>query len=166
MMRKLLPAPLLSASLVAMWLVLNESLSAGHMALALLLGWLLPLLFAGLRPQRPRIRFRRALLIARFIMIVGYDVLVSNIQVAWGVLRLYKQSPRFEFVTIPLAIRDPHALAALAMVTTVIPGTVWCELAHDSSALILHVWDLDSEATFIHHYKSRYEAPLLEIFQS
>ena len=41
MIRKLLPAPLLSASLVAMWLVLNESLSAGHILLALLLGWLL-----------------------------------------------------------------------------------------------------------------------------
>ena len=57
------------------------------------------------------------------------------------------------------------ALAALAMVTTVVPGTVWCELAPDNSAVTLHVWDLVSEASFIHHYKSRYEAPLLEIFR-
>ena len=164
MIRKLLPAPLLSASLVAMWLGLNESLSAGHILLALLLGWLLPLLFGGLRPQRPRIH--RPLLITFFVFKVGYDVLLSNIDVAWGVLRLHKRTPRFGFVTIPLDTRDPSALAALAMVTTVVPGTVWCELAPDNSAVTLHVWDLVSEASFILHYKSRYEAPLLEIFRS
>ena len=163
MIRKLLPAPLLSASLVAMWLVLNESLSAGHILLALLLGWLLPLLFGGLRPQRPRIH--RPLLITFFVFKVGYDVLLSNIDVAWGVLRLHKRTPRFGFVTIPLDTRDPSALAALAMVTTVVPGTVWCELARDSSAVMLHVWDLQDEATFIKMYKTRYESALLEIFQ-
>ena len=46
MMRRLFPAPLLSASLVAIWLLMNESLSAGNWILALLLAWLLPLLFA------------------------------------------------------------------------------------------------------------------------
>ena len=128
-----------------------------------MLGWLLPLLFGGLRPQRPRIH--RPLLITFFVFKVGYDVLLSNIDVAWGVLRLHKRTPRFGFVTIPLDTRDPSALAALAMVTTVVPGTVWCELAPDNSAVTLHVWDLVSEASFILHYKSRYEAPLLEIFR-
>ena len=51
------------------------------------------------------------------------------------------------------------------MITTVVPGTVWCELARDSSAVMLHVWDLQDEAEFIQMYKSRYEAALLEIFQ-
>ena len=51
MMRKLFPAPLLSLGLVAMWLLLNESLSAGHVVLALLFGWLLPVLFAPLHPS-------------------------------------------------------------------------------------------------------------------
>ena len=51
------------------------------------------------------------------------------------------------------------------MITTVIPGTVWCELAPDHASLLLHVFDLDDEASFIHHYKSCYEDPLKEIFQ-
>lgn len=164
MMRKLLPAPLLSASLLAMWLLLNESLSTGHVLLGLLLGWLLPWLFADLRPQRPCIR--KPWRILRLILAVGYDVLKSNLEVAWGLLRLRQRAPRFAFVTIPLDVRDPSALAALAMITTVVPGTVWCELAYDSSAVTLHVWDLDDEAAFIHHYKHRYEAPLLEIFRT
>jgi multicomponent K+:H+ antiporter subunit E len=50
------------------------------------------------------------------------------------------------------------------MITAVIPGTVWCELAPDRSRLLLHVFDLPGdEAVFIDHYKTRYERPLLEI---
>ena len=162
-MRRLFPAPLLSAALVVLWLLLNEPLSIGHTVLALLFGLLLPPLFASLRPQRPRIR--RPLRVLQLILVVGRDVLLSNLQVGSGVLRLRRRQPQSAFVTIPLELRDPTALAALAMITTVVPGTVWCELAPDNSAVTLHVWDLVSEASFILHYKSRYEAPLLEIFR-
>lgn len=163
MMRRLFPSPLLSASLVAIWLLINESLSAGNWILALLLGWLLPLLFGSLRPQRPRIR--RPLLLTRLIFRVGYDVLISVVEVARGVFVSGKREPNSQFVVIPLELRDPSALASLAVITTVVPGTVWCELARDSSAVMLHVWDLQDEAEFIQMYKSRYEAALLEIFQ-
>ena len=66
---------------------------------------------------------------------------------------------------IPLELRDPSALAALATITTVVPGTVWSELAFDRSALLLHVWDLNDEAEFIAYFKARYERPLMEIFE-
>lgn len=163
MMRRLFPAPLLSASLVVLWLLLNESWSVGHVLLALLLGLLLPVLFASLRPQQPRIR--RPLRVLRLVLLVGRDVLRSNLEVGTGVLRLQQRVPNSAFVTIPLELRDPTGLAALAMITTVVPGTVWCELARDASAVRLHVWDVQDEAAFIAHYKSAYEAPLLEIYQ-
>lgn len=162
MMSKLLPAPLLSAGLAAMWLVLNHSLSAGHWLMALLVGWLLPLLFAPLRPQRPHIR--RPLRIARYIGRVSWDVLVSILGMSRDLLRFRHIRVHSAFVVIPLDLRDPSALAALAMVTTVVPGTVWCELAIDSHAVLLHAWHVDDEAAFIEHYKRVYEAPLLEIF--
>lgn len=132
-MRRLFPAPLLSAALVVLWLLLNEPLSIGHTVLALLFGLLLPPLFASLRPQRPRIR--RPLRVLQLILVVGRDVLLSNLQVGSGVLRLRRRQPQSAFVTIPLELRDPTALAALAMITTVVPGTVWCELARDASAV-------------------------------
>lgn len=163
MMRCLFPAPLLSAALVVLWLLLNESWSVGHVLLALLLGLLLPVLFASLRPQQPRIR--RPLRVLRLVLLVGRDVLRSNLEVGTGVLRLQQRVPNSAFVTIPLELRDPTGLAALAMITTVVPGTVWCELARDASAVRLHVWDVQDEAAFIAHYKSAYEAPLLEIYQ-
>lgn len=164
MMKRLFPAPLMSAALMAMWLVLNASLAVGDVLLAVLLGLVVPALLAPLRPARPRIR--HPLKVLRLIAVVGHDVLESN----WLVLRTLLTRPgqptHARFVRIPLDLRDPSALAALAVITTVVPGTVWCELARDSSALLLHVWDAPDEAAFIAHYKQRYEQPLREIFES
>ena len=58
-----------------------------------------------------------------------------------------------------------NVLAALAVITTVVPGTVWSELAIDRSAVLLHVFDVDDQAAFVARYKARYERPLIEIFQ-
>lgn len=164
MMKKIFPAPLLSAALVVMWLILNRSLSAGQIILALLFGLLIPILFEPLRPGRPRIR--HPLVLARLILVVGYDVLISNVEVLLGVLRVNRHPPSSRFIVIPLELRDPNALAALSTITTVVPGTVWCELARDASAVMLHVWDVTDDEAFIAHYKTRYEAPLKKIFES
>lgn len=52
------------------------------------------------------------------------------------------------------------------MITTVVPGTVWSELARDSSAMLLHVWNVPDEAEFIRFFKARNEQPLMKIFES
>jgi multicomponent K+:H+ antiporter subunit E len=161
-MKRLLPSPLLSASLLALWLMLNLSLSLGQVLLGTLVAWVMPLLMAPLRPAGGPIR--HPLVLARLILRVGGDVVLSALSVGRGVLVSRQHAPRGSFVVVPLALRDAHALAALAMITAVVPGTVWCELAPDRSALLLHVFDLDDEATFIEHFKARYEGPLLEIF--
>lgn len=165
MIKRLLPAPLLSAALGALWLLLNQSVSPGHLLIALILAIVMPLLSATLRPQRGRIA--KPFLLVRLILLIGHDVVVSALQVVRGVLRSGRHEPRSRFVRIPLDLRDAHALAALAVITTGVPGTIWTELAHDRSSLLLHVFDLEpeGEAAFIAHYKQRYEAPLLEIFE-
>lgn len=162
-MNRLLPAPLLSLSLAVLWLVLNLSVSPGNILLAILLGIAAPLLMAPLRPLQARIR--RPGTIIRLILRVGIDVLVSNLQVFRTVWTLGRTPPRSRFVHIPLDLRDAHGLAALSMITTVVPGTVWSELALNRSVLLLHVFDLDDEAAFIEHFKSTYERPLMEIFE-
>jgi len=161
--RRLVPAPLTSAALWALWLVLARDVSVGQLLLGLGLALLLPVLTAPLRPRG--IRVRRPLVVARFILSVAHDVLVSNAQVAWGVLRWRWRPARAKFVVVPLELHAPVGLAVLAMVTTVVPGTVWSELALDRSALLLHVWDVGAEEEFIARYKARYEKPLREIFE-
>lgn len=162
-MKRILPAPLLSAALFALWLVLNQPLSAAHLLLGIAVALAAPLLSAPLRPLP--VRIRRPGVILRLIATVGYDVLLSNLQVALGVFRAGRRPPRGTFVKVPLDLRDANGLAALSMITTVVPGTVWSEIALDRKVLLLHVFDLDDEAAFVAHYKLRYEHPLMEIFE-
>lgn len=162
-MKRWIPTPLMSASLFVLWLLLNQSLDAGHLLLGAVVALGMPRLAAPLRPAGGPMRHPRVL--AALVLAVGRDVVVSALQVAGAVVRARVLMPRSAFVVVPLELRDAHALAALAVITTVIPGTVWCELAPDRSALMLHVFDVDDEAGFIAHYKSRYERPLREIFE-
>ena len=162
-MRRRFPAPWLSLALWALWLLLNLSLSAGNLLLGAALAILAPVMFAPLRPLP--VRIRRPGVIIKLFFLVGRDVVASNIAVAWGVLRAGKNPPRSRFIKIPLDLRDANGLAALSMITTVVPGTVWSELALDRSVLLLHVFDLDDEASFIEHFKTAYERPLMEIFE-
>jgi multicomponent K+:H+ antiporter subunit E len=163
-LRRAFPAPLLSVVLAVLWLVLEPSFSRGNLALAALLAVVVPVVVAPLRPTP--VRIRRPWTIVRLVLAVGHDVIASNLAVAAALLRPSRRPLRPAFVTIPLAIRDPNALAALATITTVVPGTVWCELARDASVVRLHVFDLDDEAAFVADYKARYEQPLRAIFES
>lgn len=162
-MKRWLPSPLLSLALWALWLLLNESLEAAHVLLGALLGWLAPLAVAPLKPPGPRVR--RPLVLARLILRVGRDVVLSALGVAAGVLRAGRRPPQGSFVQVPLDLRDPHALAALAIITAVVPGTVWCELAADGSSVLIHVFDLRDEAAFVAAFKRDYELPLKEILE-
>ena len=103
-------------------------------------------------------------MIIRLFFRVGLDVIISNLHVAWGVLTCGSRPPRSRFIKIPWTCATP-GLAVLAMITSVTPGTVWSELALDRSILLLHVFDLDDEASFIQQFKHAYERPLMEIFE-
>jgi multicomponent K+:H+ antiporter subunit E len=162
-LKKLVPAPVMSAVLAALWLVLARSASPGHLVIGVALGFLVPIMTANLRPST--VHVRRPLIVVRFALLVAYDVLHSNVLVARDVIFWRRRRPQSAFVVIPLDLRDPLGLAVLAMVTTVVPGTVWSELALDRSALMLHVWDVADEASFVARYKSRYEKPIRGIFE-
>jgi multicomponent K+:H+ antiporter subunit E len=108
---------------------------------------------------------RRPGVAARLVLTVAHDVLVANAQVARGILAGRTRPPHSAFVQFPLELREPHGLAVLAIITTIVPGTVWSELALDRGMLMLHVFEVDDEAAFAAHFKSRYEQPLREIFE-
>jgi multicomponent K+:H+ antiporter subunit E len=97
---------------------------------------------------------------------VFVDILRSNVAVARIVLGLNGKRPiRSGFLDIPLAMRDPHGLAALSTIVTSTPGTVWVNLSVDGATLTLHVLDLHDEQAWIDTVKQRYETLLMEIFE-
>ncbi|HKU87582.1 MAG TPA: Na+/H+ antiporter subunit E [Casimicrobiaceae bacterium] len=162
-MKRVLPAPLVSAALFVLWLVLNGSVSAGHLVLALVLAVAVPILCAPLRPLP--VRVRNPLAVLRLIGVVTHDVVASNVEVGVRIVHARRRPPRGAFVRIPLDLQDANGIAVLALITTIVPGTVWSELARDRSAFLLHVFDLVDEAEFIAFFKRRYERPLLDIFE-
>jgi multicomponent K+:H+ antiporter subunit E len=161
-MTRLLPYPLLALSLLVMWLLLNR-LSAGHVllgsAIALFASWTM----AKLQPAKPRLR--RWWIIPRLAGIVAYDVLRSNVAVAAIILQGTSRRRVSGFITIPLDLRDRTGLAVLAVIVTSTPGTAWVEYDPVQGHLLLHVFDLVDEATWVDLIKSRYERLLLEIFE-
>jgi len=163
-MKRWIPSPPLSFALFIVWLLLNQSLDAATMLMALVLAIAVPLLTKGLRPAT--VRMRKPGVALRLSFVVTFDMLKS----AWDVARLMltRRSTRIRssFVQIPLDMRDPNGLAVLAMVMCLTPGTAWGEVAFDRSTLLIHVFDLDDEAAFVATIKQRYERPLMEIFES
>ena len=162
MTRRWLPYPILSALLLLIWLLLNQSVAPGTILLGALLGVALAKVFGLLRP--PKARLRHYPLLGRLFVRVVCDIVRSNIAVARIILR---RDSRMQsgFVAIPLTLTDHHGLAVLACIITSTPGTIW--VSYDSSAniLLIHVLDLVDEASWIDSIKQRYERPLLEIFQ-
>ncbi len=155
--------PVLSIALLVLWLLLNRSMSAGHILLGTLLALAIPRLTAGLRPLPVHIRSPWAAF--KLACTVVADTTRSNLAVVRLLLRPSSRKHPAGFVRIPLQMRDPNALATLAMIVCITPGTAWAELALDRSALLLHVLELDDPEAVIAHVKQRYERPLMEIFE-
>lgn len=162
-MKRLLPAPLLSVALFLLWLLLNQSFGPGHLLLGALLGLLLPVLLRGLRPLP--VRIRHPLTIVRLFLTVVSDSVHSNLMVVRFLLLPSLRKHPANFVHIPLELRDPNALAVLAMIVCITPGTAWAELSRDRSVLLLHALEVGDPQDLVDHVKRCYERPLMEIFE-
>ena len=162
-MSRAIPHPVLSAVLVLMWLVLT-SFSLGNLLLgtiiALIAGWAVE----HLHPPRPK--FRRWSAIPVLMAIVARDILRSNLAVA-RVLVMGPNHPAYHsgFVELHLRLRDPNAIAVMAIILTATPGTAWIEFEQEDGRLLLHVLDLRSDDDWQSLIRDRYEALLMEIFE-
>lgn len=162
MIHRLLPHPLLSLTLLAVWVALVNEVTAGSVVMGLIVGLLVPLATRPFWPDRPRLR--HPLLVLRYIGIVLHDIVVANFQVARLVLFRPNDALRSAYVTVPLALTSPEAIAVLAGTITMTPGTLSAELSADGKALLVHGLDVPDPEALVAEIKSRYEARLLEIF--
>lgn len=161
-MRALLPHPLLSLTLTLVWLALTNEVSLGALVMGLIMGVLIPLGTAAFWPDRPHVR--RPLKIVEYGLVVLYDIVVANLQVARLILFVPNDRLRSRYVTIPLALTSPEAITVLAGTITMTPGTLSAELAADGGALLVHGLDVPDPDALVAEIKTRYEARLMEIF--
>ena len=143
--------------------VLSRGQKLVGLLLALLLALGLPVLFKELRPQKVRVRHLGTVL--RLCWTVVVDTTQSNIAVLRFLVLPRTRRHSADFVKIPLELRDPNGLAVLAMIVCITPGTVWAELSRDRSMLMLHVLEVHDREAIVQHVQTRYERPLMEIFE-
>jgi len=163
MKRWLLPHPVLTPVLAVIWMLLANSAAPGHIVLGLLLGWGIP--FFTLRFWPEAVRIRRPLTLLRFIAVVFYDILIANFLVASLILRGPRRMTP-QFVLVPLTLRSDLGISLLANTVSLTPGTVSAWLSPDRRQLLVHGLDVADPAALIETIKRRYEAPLIEVFES
>lgn len=159
---RLFPAPALSVVLFISWLLLAGSPSVGHIALAAVLAVVIPRWTERLDVDRVRIGSWGAA--TRLAVIVLYDIVASAVTVARQILGP-EERIRPGFVWVPLAIRDAYGTASLASIITMTPGTLSVDLSQDRRHLLVHALHVDDPDELIASIKSRYEQPLMAIFE-
>lgn len=153
--------PLTSLLIGAAWLLLQQSLSVANLITATVLALGLPRLLHGF--LAPGLRLRSALAALRFVGIVLWDIVVSNLTVARLVLDP-RARPQPAWVPVPYALTHPTAITLLAAVITTTPGTVSCTIDEARRVILVHALDCSDPAAMAAQIRERYEAPLAEMF--
>jgi len=158
---RMFPMPFHSMLLFVIWLLLNNSLSAGHLLLATILAIIIPWAVSSMTTERPRIK--KPMLAISYVFLVLKDIISANFSVALLVVGpLKKLSPGF--VAVPLDIETELGITLLASTVSLTPGTVSAEISEDQKWLYVHALHLENPEELIEEVKARYEAPLKEIF--
>jgi multicomponent K+:H+ antiporter subunit E len=106
----------------------------------------------------------RPKLMLRLFVTVVWDVIVANIHVAAQILGLRgKLHPAL--VDLPLELEDDLAIALLASIISLAPGSVTARISQDRSHLIVHMLDVKDAERAAADIKRRYETLLREIFE-
>ena len=163
MLSRILPHPKLFLALLAMWLLMNQSISPGQILFGALVAFGGAWSMVALDPEPVRLRRPRAMVTLAWRVFL--DVFSSNLAVARIILRGREGDRNAGFMTVQLDMTSPYGLAVLSIILTCTPGTLWVNYTSSTGALLIHVLDLVDEEEWNRLIKERYERLLMEIFQ-
>src|SRR5690606_31948721 len=117
--RRLLPSLPLTLAIIVFWLLMVSEINAAQLAMAALLGLVIPLY--ATRIDREFARFGTLRPLPKLLVVLIWDILMCNMRVARQVL---SPEPRIHsgFIWYPLAIDNIHGITALACCITLTPG--------------------------------------------
>ncbi|MGH1357791.1 MAG: Na+/H+ antiporter subunit E [Burkholderiaceae bacterium] len=165
-MSRQLPMPWTSLGVFVGWLLLMGEISLLALLGGLLFAWLLPRLAKPFAPQARSAQKPGLILLLAWHVLV--DIVKSNIIVAKLVLGdISKLNPAF--ITVPVDTDHSYVISLVASIITMTPGTLSARV-HETpdesgSSIVVHVLNCEDEQALIDEIKTRYEQPLLEIFQ-
>ena len=162
-MKRLFPHPYLSLTLVVLWFLLVNQWKLGSLVLATILAIVIPHLTSAWWPNRPQVKKPFAL--AAYGILVLWDVIVANFQVARIVLFMPRDKIQSAWVTLPLDLTSPEAISLLAGTITMTPGTLTADTSACGRALLIHSLHAPDPDAVRDDIKARYESRLKRIFE-
>ncbi|MFT6168606.1 MAG: multicomponent K+:H+ antiporter subunit E [Celeribacter sp.] len=158
----LMPHPFLTLLLAVVWVLLQNEFSAGMAVFGIALGILIPWGTSIWWPDTPQ-SLRLGKLFTYSVMVV-WDIVVANIQVAWVVLTVPNAKLTPAWIVVPLELLQPEAITLLAGTITLTPGTVSADLSDEGHSLLVHVLHTDDPDAVRDDIMTRYQDRLKEIF--
>jgi multicomponent K+:H+ antiporter subunit E len=162
-LRRYLPHPFLSVMLFIIWFLLVNDPKVGSIVMAAVLAIAIPLLTAAYWPDRPRLKSMPAFL--SYLVLVLWDIIVANIQVAKIILFMPRDRIQSAWIAVPIGLRTPEAITMLAGTITMTPGTVTADMSSCGRVLLIHSLHAPDPGAVRDDIKSRYEARLKRIFE-
>lgn len=163
MIRRILPHPGMTLLLTLVWQLLVNKITPGNILLGLGLGIVIPHLTSAWWSDTPRLR--HPLKIMAYVGIVVWDVIMANVIVARLILFRRNADLQSRFITVPIDLRTPEAVAVLAGTITMTPGTVTADMSACGRALLIHCLHAPDPDAVVAEIKGRYERRLKEIFE-
>lgn len=154
------PHPFVSFLIFLSWLMLAHSLDATDILIALVLAIGISRLVSPFITRTPHIHWAPAI---QLVFVVLWDIVVSNFRVAKMVLGpMDKLHPKW--YRVPLETEHEQVNTLLAMIITTTPGTVSAGIDQERGDILVHALSSDDTELDIQEIKTRYETPLIEIF--
>lgn len=131
---------------VLLWGKASPANIIGGFAVALVITWLLPL------PAVPVEGRVHPLSLLRLVIVVGYQLVLSSLQVAWLAIKP-GPPPLTAVLRARLAIKSDLVLALAVNIVTIIPGSMVLEVDQERRLIYVHVIDVGNEKAVARFYR-------------
>jgi multicomponent Na+:H+ antiporter subunit E len=153
---------LMNLLLTFIWVALTGALYFANFIFGFILGFFI--LWLMTRNEKDLRYFSRVPKIIGFIFFYFYEMVKSNIQVAYDVMtpKFFMQPGIIEY---PMDAETDFEINMLAAVIALTPGTLFMDVSKDRKSIYIHVMYLRDKDQFIRQFKNGSERRLLEILR-
>jgi multicomponent Na+:H+ antiporter subunit E len=153
---------LVNLVLALLWAAAVGSVDPAHLVVGFVVGYLV---LWVLKPLLGDTRyFEKLPLLLRFAIFFAWELVLSNLRVAWDVLtpRAFR---RPGVVAVPLTARTDAEITLLANLITLTPGTLSLDVSPDRRTLYVHAMFVDDPERLRRSLKEGFERRVLELLR-
>ncbi|MEX1311356.1 MAG: Na+/H+ antiporter subunit E [Candidatus Sulfomarinibacteraceae bacterium] len=145
-----------------LWAALAGSVDTAHLAVGFVVG------YAALWLARPVLGetryFRKVVDVVSFLCFFMYELVLSNLRVAWDVLTPTSYR-RPGVVAVPLENASDTEITLLANLVTLTPGSLSLDVSPDRTCLYVHAMFVDDPESLKTEIKEGFERRVLEVLR-